>query len=91
MNKFRNNSAICSKPTEPLKRHIFTSDVGIQTETSVSGTRVDAGSSYEDAEPARSEEDEVRTLSAPQLAAVLRWSKEISKHIQLFSGTFGDN
>lgn len=60
--------------------------MGIQTDTSASGVQADAGLSYEDVEPVRSEEDEVRALSAPQLAAVLRWSKEISRHIQLFSG-----
>ncbi|VDC01932.1 unnamed protein product [Peniophora sp. CBMAI 1063] len=81
----RFSSIICAKPQELLKRHIFTADVGIQTDNSVSGIQADAGLSYEDVEPLRSEEDEVRALSAPQLAAVLRWSKEISRHIQLFS------
>ncbi|KAI0320977.1 histidine kinase [Amylostereum chailletii] len=79
------SSALTTSPQDTLKRHIFTSDVGVQTESNVIGSHIQPRTAYEDAPPQDNEEDEARSLPASDLAAVLKWSKDISKNIHLFA------
>jgi hypothetical protein len=78
-----------SRHPDSLKRHIFSSDVGVQTETTTVNAQTPPKSAfaYVDGKSEESDEDEARNLPAADLAAVLKWSKDISRHIQLFSGT----
>jgi hypothetical protein len=78
-------SVIDPKPRELLKKSLFTADVGIQTESimieavpasTVAPSRVDI------------HEDQESTLSAEDLASILKWSKDISSDINLSSGRF---
>jgi hypothetical protein len=72
----------------PLKRPIFTSDVAIQTETYIGGfsSQSEHTSIYGQAKTDMSEEQEMATLSAADLASILKWSKIISSDINLSSG-----
>ncbi|KAI0028278.1 histidine kinase [Vararia minispora EC-137] len=81
------STSLLSRSQESLKRHIFSSDVGVQTESTVLGVQTQPKSlfAYEDVKPEEVEEDEAKNLPAADLAAVLKWSKDISRHIQLFS------
>ncbi|KAF8349828.1 hypothetical protein F5887DRAFT_942564 [Amanita rubescens] len=67
------------KSPPPLKRLLFTSDIAVQTE-SMSDLE-SPGQSY----PVKvdSAEDQESTLSASDLASILKWSKEISSDINL--------
>ncbi|OCH84424.1 histidine kinase [Obba rivulosa] len=67
----------------PLKRHIFTSDVAIQTDSMVMATSPQAQSPYQRTKTELSDEDEMATLTAADLASILKWSKEISSDINL--------
>lgn len=67
----------------PLKKATFSSDVAIQTEAlplnlnaSLILSRVDG------------HDDQESTLSAADLASILKWSKDISSDINLSSGLF---
>lgn len=68
----------------PLKRPIFSSDVGVQTETTVQG-RGPSADVYEPNKMA-TQDDQESTLSASDLASILKWSKDISSDINLSSG-----
>lgn len=62
------------------RRTLLSSDVAVQTEnTVVIPTAVSNGFH-------RVEEDQESTLSASDLASILKWSKEISRDINLSSG-----
>ncbi|TFY83386.1 hypothetical protein EWM64_g624 [Hericium alpestre] len=80
-----------SHPQETLKRHIFSTDVGVQTENSVMmGISVHPAQpmayyASEEEKPDESEEDEMTSLPASDLASVLKWSKEIATDIHLYS------
>ena len=80
------SSALTTSPQDTLKRHIFTADVGVQTESSTTSSHIGSQIAYEDAPLEESEEDEARSLPASDLAAVLKWSKDISRNIHLFAG-----
>ncbi len=66
----------------PLKRPLFTSDIAVQTE--FMSDLESPGQSY----PVKvdSAEDQESTLSARDLASILKWSKDISSDINLPSG-----
>lgn len=68
----------------PLKRAIISCDVAVQTET-LSMTP----SSPRDVHDVRvdSHDDQESTLSATDLASILKWSKDISRDINLSSGS----
>ena len=71
----------------PLKRHIFASDVAVQTDavivsSSSTGTS-DEDSFMQGTSLGSTEEDLVTKLSSADLASILRWSKEISRDINL--------
>ena len=68
----------------PLKRHIFSSDVAVQTDSIMVST---SPPPEEDVFPRNkenpSEEDVMSKLTAADLASILKWSKEISRDINL--------
>ena len=67
----------------PLKRAIFSSDAAVQTEAMAlnSDSRQVLGNGG-------SHDDQESTLSAADLASILKWSKDISSDINLSSGFF---
>ncbi len=76
-----------TKPQQSLKRSLFTVDIGIQTEVPTSGV---ADSEQWGVNKADLHEDQESSLSASDLASILKWSKDISSDINLSSGmTFG--
>jgi hypothetical protein len=66
----------------PLKRPVFSSDVSVQTETVAiifhSPTRIESNKLGLD--------DQESALTAADLAAILKWSKDISSDINLSAG-----
>ncbi|KAF8912937.1 dual-domain HisK/Mak2 protein kinase [Gymnopilus junonius] len=66
----------------PLKRPLFSSDVAIQTDAVSLG--VDSSSYHFDGKP-DNQDDQESTLSAADLASILKWSKDISSDINLSS------
>lgn len=68
---------------QPLKRSIFSSDVAVQTDAVSLSTSLPLNM-YGD--HAASHDDQESTLSASDLAAILKWSKAISSDINLSSG-----
>ena len=83
------SSVLGPRSQKPLKRHIFSSDVGVQTETVVI-TPAMQPPIYEQL----SNEDTVTddsdmsplSLSVTDLSSILKWSKEISSDINLAAG-----
>ncbi|KAK0233760.1 dual-domain HisK/Mak2 protein kinase [Armillaria fumosa] len=75
------NTVVGSRPQYPLKRPIFMTDVAVQTE---SATVDDPNFPYGQTKTAMSDEQE-STLSASDLASILKWSKDISSDINLSS------
>ena len=69
----------------PLKKTIFTSDVGVQTDTLIRGPDSSLGTT-EDPMTEFNYEEEAFQLTSSDLAAILRWSKDISSDINLSSG-----
>ncbi|KAH9850662.1 histidine kinase [Lenzites betulinus] len=67
----------------PLKRHIFSADVAIQTDSVVIATQPSLHGSYERTSLEATEEEQISTLTAVDLASILKWSKEISGDINL--------
>ncbi|KAF9015434.1 dual-domain HisK/Mak2 protein kinase [Cyathus striatus] len=65
----------------PLKRPIFSSDVAVQTEMTAVGTNSLPSQMARHNSP----DDQESTLSAADLAAILKWSKDISSDINLSS------
>ncbi|KAI0063199.1 STKc type histidine kinase [Artomyces pyxidatus] len=74
-----------SRPMDSVKRHVFTMDVGVQTESVMIGVNAQKAM-YDDTKPDGNDEDEMTTLPASDLASVLKWSKEIATDIHLSSG-----
>lgn len=77
----------------PLKRSIFSADVAVQTDTGVMGFSPRAQSSYpttvtESGDPGL--EDGYNSLSAADLASILKWSQEVSRDINLSTGRTND-
>lgn len=75
------NSVIGAKSQNEFKRPIFTSDVAVQTESSMG---IDGNGILNDAHS--QQEGDEHTLSASDLASILKWSKDISSDINLSSG-----
>lgn len=73
------------KPQQSLKKSLFTVDIGVQTEVPTSGV---ASSEQYETNKADSYEDQESSLTASDLASILKWSKDISSDINLSSGMF---
>ncbi|RPD81571.1 histidine kinase [Lentinus tigrinus ALCF2SS1-7] len=67
----------------PLKRHIFSADVAVQTDSVVIASQPALQGPYERTSLDTSEEEQISTLTAADLASILKWSKEISGDINL--------
>jgi hypothetical protein len=67
----------------PLKKAIFSSDVAIQTEALPLNSNAPLILGR-----ANGQDDQESTLSATDLASILKWSKDISSDINLSSGLF---
>ncbi|KAF8665081.1 hypothetical protein AX16_000549 [Volvariella volvacea WC 439] len=74
-------SVIGVRPQYPLKRPIFSSDVAVQTENVVVGVSTEASEFGLTGNTG----DEESSLSATDLASILKWSKDISSDINLSS------
>ena len=83
------SSVLGPRSQKPLKRHIFSSDVGVQTETVVitpaMQPQVYEQLSGEDAVTDDSDMSPL-SLSVADLSSILKWSKEISSDINLAAG-----
>ena len=70
-----------------FKRHIFSTDAGVQTDTVMISTSppplVEDDMFPVVAKPAASDEDVINKLTAADLASILKWSREISRDINL--------
>ncbi|KAI1786301.1 histidine kinase [Ganoderma leucocontextum] len=66
-----------------LKRHIFSADVAVQTDSVVIATQPPLQGPFERTSLDASEEEQISTLTAADLASILKWSKEISGDINL--------
>ena len=75
------------QPQPSLKRHIFSADVGVQTDNVRISTSpppvVDEDVFSQSARSSPTEEDMINQLTAADLASILKWSREISKDINL--------
>jgi hypothetical protein len=70
----------------PLKRPIFALDVAIQTDAVAAVSEAQTATLYDGIKHDIDDEIEESTLSASDLASILKWSKEISSDINLSSG-----
>ncbi|GLB36534.1 putative GAF domain containing protein [Lyophyllum shimeji] len=68
----------------PLKRSLFTSDAAVQTEYLAQAV-VEESSHLYDSHKMDTHDDQESTLSASDLASILKWSKDISSDINLSS------
>ena len=67
----------------PLKRHIFSADVAVQTDSVVITSQSSLQGPFERTSLDASEEEQISSLTAADLASILKWSKEISGDINL--------
>lgn len=77
---------VAERTSLPLKRHIFSSDVAIQTDSvmvSSSPPIVDDDIFVQNVKAVPTDEDVINKLTSADLASILRWSKEISRDINL--------
>lgn len=83
------SSVLGPRSQKPLKRHIFSSDVGVQTET-VAVTPGMQPPVYEqiNSEDTMTDDSDMSplSLSVADLSSILKWSKEISSDINLAAG-----
>ena len=88
------SSVLGPRSQKPLKRHIFSSDVGVQTETVVV-TPAMQPPVYEQLNDGEAITDDSNmsplSLSVSDLSSILKWSKEISSDINLAAGLSFDN
>ncbi|PSS37163.1 hypothetical protein PHLCEN_2v1036 [Hermanssonia centrifuga] len=79
------SSLIDDRSPLPLKRHIFSSDVAVQTDSVlISATPPPDEDIYPQSKSSSTtEEDVINKLTAGDLASILRWSKDISRDINL--------
>ncbi|KAI0809255.1 histidine kinase [Irpex lacteus] len=81
------SSLVAERTSLPFKRHIFSQDVAVQTDAvhvSSNSTGTSEEDSYMQGNPSAStDEDLVTQLTSSDLASILRWSKEISRDINL--------
>ncbi|KAH8086606.1 histidine kinase [Cristinia sonorae] len=66
-----------------LKRHIFSSEVAVQTDSVLVSSSTSTQDSYHQSKSGTTEEDQMSSLTAADLASILKWSKEISSDINL--------
>lgn len=65
-----------------LKRHIFSSEVAVQTDSVIVSTS-HSPDNYHRSKSGSTEEDQISSLTAADLGSILKWSKEISSDINL--------
>ncbi|KAI0078477.1 histidine kinase [Panus rudis PR-1116 ss-1] len=65
-----------------LKRHMFSADVAVQTDSVILSPTTHGVDLYDQARSV-SDEDSIANLTAADLASILKWSKEISSDINL--------
>ncbi|TFY70056.1 hypothetical protein EVJ58_g22 [Rhodofomes roseus] len=75
------SSCVDSRTQYALKRHAFTSDVAVQTDSAIM-TSDTSPSTYE-RKMDHFEEDDLSSMNASDLASILKWSKDISSDINL--------
>lgn len=85
MFSIRNNlsSVLDNRSQLSLKRHIFSSDVAVQTDSVVISAAPQSPDAFDRSKRASSEDDEISSLTAADLGSILKWSKEISSDINL--------
>ena len=85
MFSIRNNlsSVLDNRSQLSLKRHIFSSDVAVQTDSVVISAAPQSPDAFDRSKRASSEDDEISSLTAADLGSILKWSKEISIDINL--------
>lgn len=76
------SSCVDSRAQYALKRHAFTSDVAVQTDSAIMTSDVHSAGTYE-RKMDYMEEDDLSSMNASDLASVLKWSKDISSDINL--------
>ena len=77
-------SLIDERSQLPLKRHIFSSDVAVQTDSViVSASPPPEEDIYPRNKDGPTDDDVISKLTAADLASILKWSKEISRDINL--------
>lgn len=79
-------SVVGTTSDQMLKKTIFTSDVAVQTDALVMGPVTSVLGSTEDPMKDFNYDEEAFQLTSSDLAAILRWSKDISSDINLSSG-----
>jgi hypothetical protein len=79
------NSIVGTRSQYPLKRHIFSSDAAVQTESTITEHLPRPHSHLDHIKSDSNEDREVATLTASDLASILKWSKDISSDINLSS------
>ena len=68
----------------PLKRHIFSQDVAVQTDSVIVSTSPPPEEDiYPRSKESPTDDDVISKLTAADLASILKWSKEISRDINL--------
>ncbi|KII94402.1 hypothetical protein PLICRDRAFT_695401 [Plicaturopsis crispa FD-325 SS-3] len=78
-------SVVGSRSQQPLKRPIFSSDVAVQTDSVMIGISPEPQLLYGQEKMDATEDQEISSLTASDLASILRWSKDISSDINLSS------
>ncbi|KAI0793300.1 histidine kinase [Abortiporus biennis] len=78
------SSTLDNRSQLSLKRHIFSSDVAVQTDSVIVSTNTQSDDIFDRRGPRpASDEDSITNLTAADLASILKWSKEISSDINL--------
>jgi hypothetical protein len=70
-------------PVYPLKRSLFTSEASVQTTLDMN---IKADNQGHHIKGQLIEDESLSSLSHPELVSIIKWSGEISKNINLFSG-----
>ena len=76
------SSCVDSRAQYALKRHAFTSDVAVQTDSAIIASDGLSPGTYERTKD-NTEEDDLSSMNASDLASILKWSKDISSDINL--------
>ncbi|KZT67653.1 histidine kinase [Daedalea quercina L-15889] len=76
------SSCVDNRAQYALKRHAFTSDVAVQTDSAIMASEVHSPGNFE-RKMDYIEEDDLSSLNASDLASILKWSKDISSDINL--------
>ncbi|KAH9921391.1 histidine kinase [Fomitopsis serialis] len=76
------SSCVDNRAQYVLKRHAYTSDVAVQTDSAIMTSDARAAGTYE-RKTDHYEEDDLSSMNASDLASILKWSKDISSDINL--------